>query len=150
MQMSGRKVILATDGSAGSLRAAEFAGRLLAGADDLEVLIAYVADPVPELQTRGTGGRPPIDDPPLDVMIRRHGERILTSTAAALNLPNARVQSEVLVGRPAEELIMLARSVQADMIVCGRRGLSGLQELILGSVSNRLVHNAPCPVLVVH
>lgn len=52
-------------------------------------------------------------------------------------------------GDPGINICDLARSWQADLIVLGRRGLKGFAELIAGSVSNYVVHHAPCSVLVV-
>ncbi len=50
-------------------------------------------------------------------------------------------------GSPGRVICDLARSWQADLIVVGRRGYSGLSELFLGSVSNYVLHHAPCSVL---
>lgn len=55
-----------------------------------------------------------------------------------------------LYGNPSRQICALARNWEADLIVVGRRGLSGLKELFLGSVSNYVVHHAPCSVMVVH
>lgn len=52
-------------------------------------------------------------------------------------------------GDPGVNICDLAQSWKADLIVLGRRGLKGLAELIAGSVSNHVVHHAPCSVLVV-
>lgn len=52
-------------------------------------------------------------------------------------------------GNPGRIICDLARNWEADLIVMGRRGRSGLSELILGSVSNYVLHHAPCAVLVV-
>ncbi|NJL84581.1 MAG: universal stress protein [Chloroflexaceae bacterium] len=54
------------------------------------------------------------------------------------------------VGDPGTQICQLAGEWQADLIIIGRRGLQGLTELLLGSVSNYVVHHAPCSVLVVH
>ncbi len=51
--------------------------------------------------------------------------------------------------RPAHEVVDVAREVGADLIVVGSRGLSAIGGLLLGSVAHRLLHLAPCPVLVV-
>jgi len=51
--------------------------------------------------------------------------------------------------RPAHEIAELARTAGADLIVAGTRGLSAISGLALGSVTHRLLHIAPCPVLVV-
>ncbi|MEB3289678.1 MAG: universal stress protein [Leptolyngbya sp.] len=54
-----------------------------------------------------------------------------------------------LVGDPGKALCALARDWSADLLVVGRRGILGLGEMILGSVSNYVLHHAPCAVLVV-
>lgn len=51
--------------------------------------------------------------------------------------------------RPAHEVVEVAREAGADLIVVGSRGLSTIGGLLLGSVAHRLLHIAPCPVLVV-
>jgi nucleotide-binding universal stress UspA family protein len=51
--------------------------------------------------------------------------------------------------RPAHEVVEIARSNGADLIVAGSRGHTAIGGLLLGSVTNRLLHIAPCPVLVV-
>jgi nucleotide-binding universal stress UspA family protein len=52
------------------------------------------------------------------------------------------------LGPAAEALIQLAADVDAEVIVVGTHGRHGLQKLVLGSVAQRLVETAPCPVLV--
>lgn len=51
--------------------------------------------------------------------------------------------------RPAHEVVEAALQADADLIVVGSRGLSAIGGLLLGSVAHRLLHIAPCPVLVV-
>jgi nucleotide-binding universal stress UspA family protein len=51
-------------------------------------------------------------------------------------------------GRPREEIVRVAREIGADLIVLSTRGYSGLKHLLLGSTAERVVRNAPCPVLV--
>lgn len=52
-------------------------------------------------------------------------------------------------GDPGVQICDLARSWSADLIVIGRRGHTGLAEMLLGSVSNHVIHHASCSVLVV-
>lgn len=54
-----------------------------------------------------------------------------------------------LVGEPGKALCLLAKDWSADLMVVGRRGIQGLGEIILGSVSSYVLHHAPCAVLVV-
>jgi nucleotide-binding universal stress UspA family protein len=58
-------------------------------------------------------------------------------------------ESNYEVGEPGHQLCNAAREWGADLIVIGRRGKSGLTEALLGSVSNYVVHHAPCSVLVI-
>lgn len=54
-----------------------------------------------------------------------------------------------VIGEPGPQICTTAESWSADLVVLGRRGMSGLGELLLGSVSNYVMHRAPCAVLVV-
>ena len=59
------------------------------------------------------------------------------------------VEEEVLSGSPAEAIVEHARTLDQPTIIIGSRGLSGLKEMLLGSVSQRVLHHAQCPVTVV-
>lgn len=52
-------------------------------------------------------------------------------------------------GHPATAIVEEAKTRKADLIVMGTRGLTGLKHLALGSVADRVVRTAPCPVLTV-
>ncbi|MBW4670026.1 MAG: universal stress protein [Cyanomargarita calcarea GSE-NOS-MK-12-04C] len=52
-------------------------------------------------------------------------------------------------GNPGKQICSLAKSWDADLIILGRRGHKGIAEILLGSVSNYLLHHAYCSVLVV-
>lgn len=54
-----------------------------------------------------------------------------------------------VIGKPAEEILRLAESVGADLIVIGSKGLTGIERAVLGSVSERVVREAGCSVEVV-
>ena len=61
-----------------------------------------------------------------------------------------RVREEISAGFPANEIATLAKDVGADLIVMGTRGLSGLEHVLLGSVTERTIRIAPCPVLTIN
>ena len=59
------------------------------------------------------------------------------------------LETRILVGHPAEQIIRLAADTRADLIVVGPRGRSRISQWVFGSVSKRIVNHAPCSVLVV-
>jgi nucleotide-binding universal stress UspA family protein len=54
-----------------------------------------------------------------------------------------------LLGTPGQQICDRAKEWKADLIVLGRRGVQGIREVVLGSVSNYVLHHAPCSVLIV-
>ncbi|RAM51900.1 MAG: universal stress protein [Hapalosiphonaceae cyanobacterium JJU2] len=69
-----------------------------------------------------------------------------TNQAIAAGVPTEYSQS---LGSPSRIICETAKTWEADLIIMGRRGISGLSELILGSVSNYVTHHAPCSILIV-
>jgi nucleotide-binding universal stress UspA family protein len=69
-----------------------------------------------------------------------------SGTANATGVPS---EFRQLVGNPGKVLCTAAHQWNADLIILGNRGRSGLAELVLGSVSNYVLHHAPCSVLVI-
>ena len=59
-------------------------------------------------------------------------------------------EATVAPGTPSETILRQAEELPADMIVMGTRGLSGLKHVLLGSVAERVVQKARCPVLTLH
>lgn len=78
-------------------------------------------------------------------------EHLKTLQALAATARNAgiTVEFQQLPDIPGRAICRLAQTWGADLIVIGNRGRSGLQELLLGSVSNYVLHHAPCSVLTV-
>lgn len=72
----------------------------------------------------------------------------LTEVVNALHTP-ARTETSVVVGSPAERICSAANEPDVDLVVVGARGLGAVKRLLLGSVSERVLHHATCPVLVV-
>lgn len=79
-------------------------------------------------------------------LLYRHIEKQLQSYQADLPCDS---EIEIVTGEPAVEIVRLAHIYQADLIVIGSRGLTGLQRILEGSVSSQVVADAPCSVLVV-
>ncbi|MEW6173759.1 MAG: universal stress protein [Bacillota bacterium] len=80
---------------------------------------------------------------------RQYYEKPLQQAAFLATEKGVELKSEVLYGHAGERLVEYAFREGIDLIVTGARGLSGLRRYLLGSVSNYLVNNATCPVLVI-
>lgn len=78
------------------------------------------------------------------------GLDILSSFANKAIAAGITTEFTQITGHPSSTICEFARSCHAKAIVIGRRGYSGLKEMFLGSVSNYVVHNALCSVLIVH
>lgn len=59
------------------------------------------------------------------------------------------IHTKVSLGDPAREIVAIASSERFDQVVMGTRGLSPVKELLLGSVSEHVLRNVPCPVTLV-
>ena len=73
----------------------------------------------------------------------------LKAYAEQATAKNIRTEIDCKLGNPSSMICQAAQSWGADLIVLGRRGYNGLSEILLGSVSNYVIHHAPCSVLVV-
>ena len=76
-------------------------------------------------------------------------EARMQQTVGALAAEGHAVQPRVLNGVPFVEIIRYARDAETDLIVMGTHGRTGLGHLLIGSVAERVVRKAPCPVLTV-
>jgi nucleotide-binding universal stress UspA family protein len=136
-----KSIVWANDGSAAAQRALPLV-RELARPDGAEITIVHVVERV-----EGSGGVGPtrrVDEPELQAQLERlAGELEQEGFNVSLYI-NADVGA-----RPANEIIKTVHERDADLIVVGSHGHSLLGGLLLGSVAYRLLHVAPCPVLVV-
>jgi universal stress protein A len=73
----------------------------------------------------------------------------LEAVVAEWTREGLRVTSEILMGHPAKAIRDVAEQRQDDLIVMGTHGRSGMAHLLLGSVAEKVLRHAPCPVLTV-
>jgi nucleotide-binding universal stress UspA family protein len=135
-------IIVGVDGSAASLRAMQFAADLASDEHDAEVVVvfaryAYFAIPDGAAEAMFA-----------DVLDRAES-RIGEEAERLLGQCGLRWKLVVRDGEPAHVLCDVASELGARVIVVGRRGWSTVCELVIGSVSNRLVHRSHCTVLLV-
>ena len=81
---------------------------------------------------------------------RRSGEATLRRTAESEVFSGLDVATQLLFGNnPARELLRLAKEREVDAIVMGSHGRGGFGRMVLGSVSQRVIHDATVPVIIV-
>lgn len=80
---------------------------------------------------------------------RSKGEIMLREVKETLRHMGVNVKTEVRAGDPAKEIVDLAIMNEAELIVIGSRGLSGIRKWMLGSVSQKVAQQSPCQVLIV-
>lgn len=90
-----------------------------------------------------------INQKTIDDYYREQGMTALQSARAALDAAALPYQYHISVGTPAEAIVQYAHEQSVDQIAMGRQGQGGLQALLLGSVVNKVLHLANCPVLLV-
>src|SRR4051812_38484810 len=84
-----------------------------------------------------------------DIDLREIADQVLARAAAHAAEQSVEADLHAVEGDPADELITVAESVGADLLVVGSRGLSTVGRFALGSVSHKVFHHAPCTVMVV-
>lgn len=81
--------------------------------------------------------------------MREEGERIRAQLVEQAEREGVRVEVHAPDGDPADALINIAEAVDADLIVVGNRGMTGVTRFVLGSVPNKVSHHSPCSLLIV-
>jgi nucleotide-binding universal stress UspA family protein len=135
-----KRILIAIDGSSGAGHALD-EGLSLAAQLQAEVVVAYVRQPPGSFL-----GAPYYQD--VITEEAGHSRAVITDAKLYATRYDVEVDCEVIEGDPVEAILALARSRDADLIVVGSRGLGAVKGLVLGSVSNAILHQADRPVLV--
>ena len=143
------KILLATDGSAQSQAAIDMLKNFSFKLGD-EMKIVSVVDMAVPMAIDIYGGYLP-DTTEMEKTAREHAEKVLSETCERLEgiCKNLTVTSDVLFGSPESRIVETAEEWGSDLIVVGSHGYSRWERLLLGSVSQSVVHHAPCSVMVV-
>ena len=135
------KILCANDGSERAFRALELAMTLAKeNNSELHMVSVEEIDHMPEFieeirEEAGTAAR------------RFH--TVLQRARTMAEETRLKLHTHVLAGHPVRDIVELATELKADLLVIGSAGHSEFYERMLGSRADRLVHMAPCPVLVV-
>ena len=137
-------LLVPTDFSEGAAHAARAAAVLARKLGARLVLLHVLPEVVPP---KGE------DDP---AVVRRETDRLrreaaakLRSAADALGLDRGQMEVSLVTGVDVAEIVHVAKAIRASCIVMGTRGLTGLPRILLGSVTDQVLRQAPCPVLVI-
>lgn len=87
-------------------------------------------------------------DPVRKTLLEEASEALKEVEQRLDELPN-KTNTHLLEGNPGASIVEFINNEQADLVVMGSRGLSGLKEVFLGSVSHYVVQKSPCPVFIV-
>jgi len=82
--------------------------------------------------------------------LKKHGEDLLKKIEAEFSERGIKVKKVIVQGKPEREIISTATKDDCDLIIIGRRGFGSLKSLLLGSVSDYVLHHAEIPVFVVN
>ncbi|AOY58610.1 MULTISPECIES: universal stress protein [Desulfococcus] len=140
--MKLKKILVPVDGSESAGRALEYAIELVKLVGDAEVLLVHCHKPFPRL----------LGEPYLQEAINRiqeDADRIIDPCREVLGKAGVGFKERVLEGAPWEKITEAADIEACDMIIMGSRGCTDFQGLFLGSVTHRVLHTTPCPVLVI-
>lgn len=144
-------IILATDGTKYCDAAVGMLGKFNLGEGD-KVQIVSVVDISMPMAVDIYGGYLP-DTTELEKAAREGAEKIVETTKATVRGfavgENVDITSDILFGTPDSCIVEKAEETGADLIVLGSHGYKRWERLLLGSVSDSVVHHAPCSVLVV-
>jgi nucleotide-binding universal stress UspA family protein len=145
------KILFATDGGKQCDAAVESIQRLALGDGD-EIKVISVVDMALPMAIDIYGGFLP-DTSEFEKTARENATKIVSETIEKLKAyadsGKVAVSTDVLFGSPDSRIVETAEEWNADLIVVGSHGYSRWERLLLGSVSDSVVHHAPCSVLVV-
>jgi len=139
------KILIPVDGSANAQRAVEHVIKNIAALKEPPQLLLL------NVQWNVAAGNVKlfINQQTIDDYYREQGMAALQAARAALDAAGLPYQYHISVGTPAEAIVQYANAQGVDQIMMGRQGQGGLQTLLLGSVVNKVLHLASCPVLLI-
>ena len=136
-----KNILLAVDGSEHSLRATKEAIKIATLVNDCAIEVVYVVDySKSKDEVLHSQGREELE------LSRR---KKLLPIEEQLKSSNLSYRLKLLHGEPGPSIVEYANKENFDLVVIGSRGLNSLQEMVLGSVSHKVVKRVKCPVLIV-
>jgi len=135
-----RKILLAVDGSDHSMIAADYAAGM-AKAFGATVFLVHAYPHTSDLLGYEDFER-------LVARRKSAGQAILNKVRKRLEPKDVTILEDLLEGPEAEAILSAAETQQVDLVVMGTRGLGAIEGMVFGSVSRKVTHHAPCPVML--
>jgi nucleotide-binding universal stress UspA family protein len=134
-------ILLAVDGSENSIRATKEAIKIACLVPKCMIEVVYVADfSKSKSDILHSKGKEELD--------RSHRQKLLP-LEEELKSKNVNYKIKILHGEPGPTIVDYANKNGFDLVVIGSRGLNTLQEMVLGSVSHKVMKRVKCPALIV-
>ena len=148
------KILVPLDGSEHSLKALDAAVSVAQKFEgNITLLNAYSLQPVLFPEPIPSASPAPIltraDVARMAEGAERLGNRIVGEGEQRIKSANLQVKKIVVEGHAVEEIVRVANEENIDLIVIGARGVSHMREMLLGSVTDGVLHHVHCPVLVI-
>lgn len=134
-------ILLAADGSENSMRAANEALKIAKVSSPCKVTVLFVID-IEKVKTEV------LHSASIDSLYMERRQKLVPIEqlfeAAQLN-----INIEMIHGIPGPEIVKYANSQDVDLVIIGSRGLNSLQQMVLGSVSHKVMKRVNCPAMIV-
>lgn len=138
-----KKILVPTDGSEISLRAAEY-GISVAKMIGAQIVVVFVVDDVVLDQIAKITAHEVAERE-----LKEDGKGYVNYVVGLAGKEGVASSSLIVEGRPFEQIVHLAKELNVDLIVMGTYGRRGTDRILIGSVAERVIEYAPCPVLVI-
>ncbi|NJM26071.1 MAG: universal stress protein [Bacteroidia bacterium] len=146
-----KKILVPTDFSKPAQTAVDVAAEIAqkAGA---EIILLHVVEEATgdSFNVMGEAGYDSVEDKLFTIRIIERAKKLLEKAAADLKAKNVKVRPELRMGTPFHGMRTIITDHKVDLVVMGTSGRSQIEEMIIGSNTEKVVRHSNCPVLTIH
>jgi nucleotide-binding universal stress UspA family protein len=137
------KILVPIDGSENSKRAFNYALYLSKNLKG-EITMLHVADAPPTVYLQS--------QKVLDELLEKYSnarEKVFEEYLGVAESENVLIKTKLIFGEAGQEIVKFSLKDNSDVIVIGNRGMGHLKQMLIGSISSAVIHEAKCPILLV-
>ncbi len=138
------KALVPVDGSRNACRAVEHVVALITGREPMEVHLLNVQAPIETWEVRSH-----MPEAEIAAWQRTRGEEALAQAKAILDAARIPYSAHVLIGEVAQTIARFAAEQSCHKIIMGTRGMGAIENLVLGSISTKVIHLSSVPITLV-